>query len=63
MQICATWPPATSGDGQFSLPAAQVKYFVIRDFLGGSVVKNLPANSGHTGSVPGLGRSYMPQDS
>ena len=53
----------TSGDGQFSLPAAQVKYFVIRDFLGGPMVKNLPANSGHTSSVPGLGRSYMSQDS
>ena len=27
------------------------------DFPGGSVVKNLPANSGDTGSIPGLGRS------
>ena len=26
-------------------------------FCGGSVVKNLPANAGHVGSVPGLGRS------
>ena len=26
-------------------------------FLGGSVVKNLPANAGDTGSAPGLGRS------
>ena len=26
-------------------------------FLGGSVVKNLPANAGDTGSIPGLGRS------
>ena len=24
-------------------------------FLGGSVVKNLPANAGDTGSIPGLG--------
>ena len=29
------------------------------DFLGGPVVKNPPANVGDTGSVPGLGRSYM----
>ena len=29
-------------------------------FPGGPVVKNLPANAGDTGSVPGLGRSYMP---
>ena len=27
------------------------------DFPGGSVVKNLPANAGDVGSVPGLGRS------
>ena len=27
------------------------------DFPGGSVVKNLPANTGNTGLIPGLGRS------
>ena len=27
------------------------------DFPGGSVVKNLPANAGDTGLIPGLGRS------
>ena len=26
-------------------------------FPGGSVVKNLPANAGYTGSIPGSGRS------
>ena len=26
-------------------------------FSGGSVVKNLPANAGNIGSIPGLGRS------
>ena len=30
-------------------------------FLSGSVVKNLPANTGDTGSIPGLGRSYRSQ--
>ena len=30
-------------------------------FLGGSGVKNPPANTGDTGSSPGLGRSHMPQ--
>ena len=25
------------------------------------MVENLPANAGHTGSSPGLGRSHMPQ--
>ena len=31
-----------------------------RDFLGGTVVKNPPANAEDTGSSPGLGRSHMP---
>ena len=30
-------------------------------FPGSSVVKNLPANAGDTGSIPDLGRSHMPQ--
>ena len=29
-------------------------------FPGGAVVKNPPANSGDTGSIPGPGRSHMP---
>ena len=32
-----------------------------RDFPGGAVVKNLPANAGDMGLSPGLGRSHMPQ--
>ena len=28
---------------------------------GGAVVKNSPANSGNTGSIPGPGRSHMPR--
>ena len=32
-----------------------------RDFPGGAVVKNLPANARDTGSSPGPGRSHMPQ--
>ena len=31
-----------------------------RDFPGGAVVKNPPANAGDTGSSPGPGRSHMP---
>ena len=31
------------------------------DFPGGTVVKNLPANAGDTGSSPGPGRSHVPQ--
>ena len=30
-----------------------------RDFPGGAVVKNPPANTGDPGSIPGLGRSHM----
>ena len=30
-------------------------------FPGGPVIKKLPANSGDTGSIPGLGRSHIPQ--
>ena len=33
----------------------------ISGFPGGTVVENLPANAGDTGSSPGLGRSHMPQ--
>ena len=39
-----------------------IKLLIINtgDFPGGTV-KNLPANAGDTGSIPGLGRSYMPR--
>ena len=30
-------------------------------FPGGTVVKNLPANAGDTGSSPDLGRSHVPR--
>ena len=30
-------------------------------FPGGTVVENLPASAGDTGSSPGLGRSHMPR--
>ena len=30
-----------------------------RGFPGGAVVESLPANAGHTGLSPGLGRSHM----
>ena len=32
-----------------------------RDFPGGAVVKNPPANAGDTGSSPDPGRSHMPR--
>ena len=36
-------------------------FFKKRDFPGGAVIKNPPANAGDTGSSPCLGRSHMPQ--
>ena len=36
---------------------------VLMGFPGGAVVENLPANSGDTGSSPGLGGSHMPRSS
>ena len=33
------------------------QHLSFRGFPGGSVVKNLPANAGDTGSIPGSGRS------
>ena len=35
--------------------------WITRDFPGGVVVKNLPANAGNTGSSPGRGRCHMPR--
>ena len=32
-----------------------------RDFPGGAMVKNPPANAGDTGLIPGPGRSHMPR--
>ena len=34
-----------------------------RGFASGSMVKNPPANAGDMGSIPGLGRLHMPQNS
>ena len=33
----------------------------MRGFTGGAVVKNPPANAGHTGLSPGPGRYHMPR--
>ena len=37
--------------------------YIKQGFPGGSVVKNLPASAGDTGSIPGPGRCHMPQSS
>ena len=33
----------------------------LEGFVGGAVVESLLANTGHTGSIPGLGGSHMPR--
>ena len=38
-------------------PGLESLYLAIRGFPSGSVVKNLPANAGDVGLIPGLGRS------
>ena len=35
--------------------------FVFVDFPGGAVVKNLPANAGDMGPIPGPGRPHTPR--
>ena len=53
------------GDTQFSwvppmyIGGIPVIKILFGDFPGGTVVKNPPANAGHTGSSPGPGRSHM----
>ena len=41
----------------------ELEYQHFGGFPGGTVVENLPANAGDTGSSPGLGRSHMPRSS
>ena len=38
-----------------------IEMLLHRDFPGGAVVKNPPANAGDTGPIPGPGRSHVPQ--
>ena len=38
-----------------------LKYMQFREFPGGAVVKNPPANAGDTGSICAPGRSHMPR--
>ena len=40
-------------------PFSSLKRAINRDFPGGAVVKNPPANAGAMGSSPGPGRSHM----
>ena len=46
---------------QILLHKLRIKRWGEGGFPGGTVVKNLPANAGDTGSSPGLGRFHMPR--
>ena len=35
-------------------------FFIVSDFSGGPVVKNLPCNAGDPGSIPGQGTKIHP---
>ena len=62
--MCAQWVCGNSLyfrlNSAVILKLALKKLSLFRDFPGGTVVKNPPANAGDTGSSPGLGRSHMP---
>ena len=46
--------------GRVDSKHSSLKTDPLLDFPGGSMVKNLPASAGDTGSIRGLGRSHMP---
>ena len=52
-------------DGVVVTDLAELRNFqeLIEGHSGGTVVKNLPASVGDTGSIPGLGRSNKPRSS
>ena len=52
--------PQTKGRSKETLKL-KLKKKKLRDFPCGAVVKNPPTNAGDTGSIPGPGRSHMPQ--
>ena len=50
----------------YSLPEQKINFLLKRlleSFLDGSVVKNLPANTGDTSSIPDPGGPHVPQSS
>ena len=47
---------------KFPIPTKkQTLKYMSWDFPGGPMVKNPPANAGDMGSIPGSGRSHVPQ--
>ena len=59
----STWALKPEGSGSPLGVSYSVARSILdtRDFPGGAVVENPPANAGDTGSSPGPGRSHMPR--
>ena len=60
----STLENADTMGGHSSSPNALIHSFInqiFRDYPGGAVVKNPPANAGDMASISGPGRSHMPQ--
>ena len=51
----------TEEDQKWQVYEVSFKKLLILNFPGGAVDKNLPANTGGMSSIPGLGRSQVPQ--
>lgn len=45
--------------GQYYFPQYYFILSLIRTFPGGPLVKTLPSNAGHTGSIPGQGAGTL----
>ena len=63
MAMCSVRPPLIQGDFLLWKGKSSMGLEGIEGFPGGTVVENLPANAGDTGSSPGLGGSHMPRSS
>ena len=57
--VSKKWAPSCMNCGSLMKEKDTLKIDQVRDFPGGPVVKNLPANAGDTGSISGLGRFHM----
>ena len=57
LKLLPPGPACTTGSGEFCKSYFNQSHKVHLGFPSGSVVKNLPANAGDAGSIPGLGIS------
>ena len=64
--VASGWRSGGNGRNLLKVPSFFLGYenvlkLWLADFPGSTVVKNLPANAGDTGSIPGPGSSHMPR--